>query len=184
MRLPTHGGIELQRFDFVARSPTRLTFHPSHDMFPVRSQDGARIASATRPTFTNLYEVRATARKRAGAPQDPAPRVHFLFERRQIPAVRQRIRKRGAISGSCPWTARARGIPFSTKRLTSVRRRFPRTVDGWRTSRTRASPTRSTFRRSPSRDSNGRFLRRQVAASSRSGDATARNSSTWRAITR
>ena len=57
---PRTGRIDLQRFDFARGAPTRLTFHPSHDMFPVWSHDGARIAFNTlRDGPPNLYEMRA-----------------------------------------------------------------------------------------------------------------------------
>ena len=56
---PRTGRIDLQRFEFARGAPTRLTFHPSHDMFPVWSHDGARIAFNTlRDGPPNLYEIR------------------------------------------------------------------------------------------------------------------------------
>ena len=56
---PRTGRIDLQRFEFARGVPTRLTFHPSHDMFPVWSHDGARIAFSTlRDGPPNLYEIR------------------------------------------------------------------------------------------------------------------------------
>jgi hypothetical protein len=59
---PRTGRIDLQRFEFARGVPSRLTFHPSHDMFPVWSNDGTRIAFNTlRDGPPNLYELRVDA---------------------------------------------------------------------------------------------------------------------------
>ncbi len=56
---PRTGRIDLQRFEFARGVPSRLTFHPSHDMFPVWSDDGGRVAfNSLRELPPHLYEVR------------------------------------------------------------------------------------------------------------------------------
>ena len=57
---PRTGGIDLWRFDFARGEPSRLTFNPSHDMFPLWSADGSRIAfNSLREVPPNLYELSA-----------------------------------------------------------------------------------------------------------------------------
>jgi Tol biopolymer transport system component len=54
------GGLDLWRLDFARREPSRLTFHPSHDMFPLWSPDGARIAfNSLRELPPQLFELDA-----------------------------------------------------------------------------------------------------------------------------
>ena len=54
------GSIDLWRLDFARGEPFRLTFHPSHDMFPLWSPDGARIAfNSLRELPPQLFELNA-----------------------------------------------------------------------------------------------------------------------------
>ena len=54
------GAIDLWRLDFARGEPSRLTFHPAHDMFPLWSPDGARIAfTSLRELPPQLYELTA-----------------------------------------------------------------------------------------------------------------------------
>ncbi len=53
---------DLWRLDFAHGIPSRLTFHPSHDMFPLWSPDGARIAfSSLREPPPQLFELNANS---------------------------------------------------------------------------------------------------------------------------
>jgi eukaryotic-like serine/threonine-protein kinase len=57
---PRTGSIDLWRLDFARGEPFRLTFHPSHDMFPLWSPDGARIAfNSLRELPPQLFELNA-----------------------------------------------------------------------------------------------------------------------------
>ena len=47
---PRNRTLDLWLLDFARGVPSRLTFHPSHDMFPLWSPDGTRIA------FSSLRE--------------------------------------------------------------------------------------------------------------------------------
>jgi eukaryotic-like serine/threonine-protein kinase len=57
---PRNRTLDVWRLDFARGIPSRLTFHPSHDMFPVWSPDGTRIAfSSVREPPPQLYELNA-----------------------------------------------------------------------------------------------------------------------------
>src|SRR6185503_17705160 len=57
---PRNRTLDLWRLDFARGIPSRLTFHPSHDMFPLWSPDGARIAfGSLRDPPPQLYELDA-----------------------------------------------------------------------------------------------------------------------------
>jgi len=57
---PRNRTLDLWLLDFARGVPSRLTFHPSHDMFPLWSPDGARIAfSSLREPPVQLYELEA-----------------------------------------------------------------------------------------------------------------------------
>jgi dipeptidyl aminopeptidase/acylaminoacyl peptidase len=58
---PRNRTLDLWQLNFARGVPSRLTFHPSHDMFPLWSPDGTRIA------FSSLREPPAAA------DQDPPP---------------------------------------------------------------------------------------------------------------
>ena len=54
------GNVDLQRFDFVTGQSSRLTFSPSHDMFPFWSPDGRRIFfNSLRTIPPELFEIDA-----------------------------------------------------------------------------------------------------------------------------
>ena len=54
------GSIDLWRLDFARGEPSRLTFHPSHDMFPLWSPVGGRIAfNSLRELPPQLFELDA-----------------------------------------------------------------------------------------------------------------------------
>jgi eukaryotic-like serine/threonine-protein kinase len=55
---PRNRTLDLWQLDFARGVPSRLTFHPSHDMFPLWSPDGTRIAfSSLREPPVSLYEL-------------------------------------------------------------------------------------------------------------------------------
>ena len=55
---PLNRTLDLWHLDFARGVPSRLTFHPSHDMFPLWSPDGTRIAfSSLREPPVQLYEL-------------------------------------------------------------------------------------------------------------------------------
>jgi eukaryotic-like serine/threonine-protein kinase len=57
---PRNRTLDLWQLDFARGVPSRLTFHPSHDMFPLWSPDGSRIAfSSLREPPVQLYELSA-----------------------------------------------------------------------------------------------------------------------------
>jgi len=57
---PRNRTLGLWRLDFARGVPSRLTFHPSHQMFPLWSPDGTRIAfSSLREPPPQLYELSA-----------------------------------------------------------------------------------------------------------------------------
>jgi eukaryotic-like serine/threonine-protein kinase len=57
---PRTGSIDLWRLDFVRGEPYKLTYHPAHDLFPLWSPDGARIAfTGLRELPPQLYELNA-----------------------------------------------------------------------------------------------------------------------------
>jgi serine/threonine protein kinase/Tol biopolymer transport system component len=57
---PRSGTIDLWRLDFARGVPSRMTFHPSHDLFPLWSLDGKRIVfSSLREGAPQLYELSA-----------------------------------------------------------------------------------------------------------------------------
>jgi Tol biopolymer transport system component len=59
---PRHRTFDLWRLDFARGIPSRLTFHPSHDIFPLWSPDGTRIAfGSLREPPPQLYELRANS---------------------------------------------------------------------------------------------------------------------------
>jgi eukaryotic-like serine/threonine-protein kinase len=62
------GSVDLHRYDFATGRPTRLTFNPAHDMFPVWARDGSRIF------FNSLRtDRRGKHRKRSWDSQDALP---------------------------------------------------------------------------------------------------------------
>ena len=57
---PRNRTFDLWRLDFARDIPSRLTFHPSHDLFPLWSPDGTRIAfSSIREPPPQLYALNA-----------------------------------------------------------------------------------------------------------------------------
>jgi Tol biopolymer transport system component len=59
---PRNRTFDLWRLDFAHGIPSRLTFHPSHDIFPLWSPDGARIAFASlRDPPPQLYALNANS---------------------------------------------------------------------------------------------------------------------------
>jgi eukaryotic-like serine/threonine-protein kinase len=57
---PRNRILGLWQLDFARGVPSRLTFHPSHNMFPLWSPDGTRIVfSSLREPPPQLYEVKA-----------------------------------------------------------------------------------------------------------------------------
>ena len=57
---PRNRTLDLWSLDFARGSPTRLTFHPSHDMFPLWSPNGTRIAfNSLRQPPPQLYALNA-----------------------------------------------------------------------------------------------------------------------------
>jgi eukaryotic-like serine/threonine-protein kinase len=59
---PRNRTFDLWRLDFARGTPSRLTFHPSHDFFPLWSPDGARIAfGSLREPPPQLYELNANS---------------------------------------------------------------------------------------------------------------------------
>jgi Tol biopolymer transport system component len=56
------GSFDLWLLDFARGVPSRLTFHPSHDLFPLWSPDGLRITfSSLRDGVPQLYELSANS---------------------------------------------------------------------------------------------------------------------------
>jgi len=59
---PRNRTLDLWRLDFARGIPSKLTFHPSHDMFPLWSPDGTRIVfSSLRERPPQLYELNANS---------------------------------------------------------------------------------------------------------------------------
>ena len=59
---PRNRTFNLWRLDFARGIPSRLTFHPSHDIFPLWSPDGTRITfSSLREPPPQLYELNANS---------------------------------------------------------------------------------------------------------------------------
>jgi Tol biopolymer transport system component len=59
---PRNRTLDVWRLDFVRGIPSRLTFNPSHDMFPLWSPDGTRIVfSSLREPPPQLYELNANS---------------------------------------------------------------------------------------------------------------------------
>ncbi len=59
---PRNRTLDLWRLDFAHGIPSKLTFHPSHDMFPLWSPDGPRIAfNSLREPPPQLYELNANS---------------------------------------------------------------------------------------------------------------------------
>lgn len=59
---PRNRTLDLWRLDFALGIPSRLTFHPSHDMFPLWSPDGTRIAfNSIRQPPPQMYELSANS---------------------------------------------------------------------------------------------------------------------------
>jgi len=57
---PRNRTLDLWQLNFARGVPSRLTFHPSHDMFPLWSPDGTRIVfSSLREPPPQLYELSA-----------------------------------------------------------------------------------------------------------------------------
>jgi predicted Ser/Thr protein kinase len=57
---PRSGSVDLRRYDFATGQRTRLTFSPSHDMFPFWARDGSRIFFTSLRTFPpGLFEIDA-----------------------------------------------------------------------------------------------------------------------------
>jgi Tol biopolymer transport system component len=59
---PRNRTFDLWRLDFARGIPSRLTFHPSHDIFPLWSPDGTRIVfGSLREPPPQLYELNANS---------------------------------------------------------------------------------------------------------------------------
>jgi serine/threonine protein kinase len=59
---PRNRTFDLWRLDFARGIPSRLTFHPSHDIFPLWSPDGTRIVfGSLREPPPQLYELSANS---------------------------------------------------------------------------------------------------------------------------
>ena len=59
---PRNRTFDLWRLDFARGIPSRLTFHPSHDIFPLWSPDGTRIVfSSLREPPPQLFELNANS---------------------------------------------------------------------------------------------------------------------------
>ena len=59
---PRNRTFDLWRLDFASGVPSRLTFHASHDIFPLWSPDGTRIAfGSIREPSPQLYELNANS---------------------------------------------------------------------------------------------------------------------------
>jgi hypothetical protein len=170
---PRNRTLDVWRLDFARGIPSRLTFNPSHDVFPLWSPDGTRIVfSSLREPPPQLYELNANS---AGT-EKPLLKTKLPKTARDGPATEgycsttAPIRRPAATSGLCPWSVNPRRIRLSAQWPTSTTARCRPTDGGWRTSRTRQAPTRCTPNHFPRQDSSGKFRRRAV--SSRSGDVT------------
>ncbi len=182
---PRNRTLDLWRFDFARGSPYKLTFNPSHDMFPLWSPDGTYRVQL--PSRASPSVVRAECEQpwdRATSSPDERSRKFLRGGRATggCSSTTASIRTPAETSGCCLWSASRSRMRLSTRRPTSTTARSRPTDGGWRTSRTRQTPTRCTSNRFLRQDSSGRFRRR--AASSRTGDMTAKSSSTWRPIRR
>ena len=103
---PRNRTFDLWRLDFARGIPSRLTFHPSHDIFPLWSPDGTRIAfSSIREPPPQLYELNANS---AGTEKlllkTNLPKTRFgVVQRREVTLLRQhRSTDRRGHLGSAP----------------------------------------------------------------------------------
>ena len=58
---PRNRTLDLWRLDFARGTPTRLTFHPSHDMFPLWSPDGRIAFNSLRKPPPQVYVLNANS---------------------------------------------------------------------------------------------------------------------------
>jgi hypothetical protein len=131
---PRNRTFDLWRFDFARGIPSRLTFHPSDDIFPLWSPDGTRIAfSSLREPPPQLFELNANS---AGTEK-------FLLKTNLPKPLRggpatgcyssttAPIHRPAATSGLCPWSASPSHIRLFARRPTSIRHALTRrTVAG------------------------------------------------------
>jgi eukaryotic-like serine/threonine-protein kinase len=175
--------LDLWLHDLTRHIPTRFTFEPAVNIFPVWSPDGGRIAFASnRKGRHNIYQ-RATSGSEDDEVLLPSEAI-FRFPTDWSPdggliAFQATLRRRTpvSISGSTPSQTGRRG-PFSPPRSRSGLRSSPRTGGGLPTRQTSQGSLKCTSDLCRIPRASGRF--RAEAAPIRGGGATARKSFTSR----